>query len=88
MQAGYVPTCQKADRRVGASPGGGEADLGPVRESGGGPVRQPFVRFSLPPHIGDREAKLHLLCPVRALAYYVERTAAIRRTEQPPTPWT
>jgi len=34
--------------------------------------------FSLPPHIGDREAKLHLLCQ----ACYVERTAAIRRTEQ------
>ena len=28
--------------------------------------------FSLPSHIGAREAKLHLLCPVRALAYYVE----------------
>ena len=38
--------------------------------------------FSLPPHGGDREAKLHLLCPVRALACYVERTAALRRTEQ------
>ncbi|KAL3060782.1 hypothetical protein OYC64_015181 [Pagothenia borchgrevinki] len=38
--------------------------------------------FSLPPHGGAREAKLHLLCPVRALAYYVERTATLRRTEQ------
>ena len=38
--------------------------------------------FNLPPHIEAREAKLHLLCPVRALACYVERTAAIRRTEQ------
>ena len=38
--------------------------------------------FNLPPHIGAREAKLHLLCPVRALACYVEHTAAIRRTEQ------
>ena len=38
--------------------------------------------FSLPSHGGAREAKLHLLCPVRALACYVERTAALRRTEQ------
>jgi len=38
--------------------------------------------FSLPTHIGDREAKLHLLCPVCALACYVVRTASIRRTEQ------
>ncbi|XP_034079168.1 uncharacterized protein LOC117550754 [Gymnodraco acuticeps] len=38
--------------------------------------------FNLPPHSGAREAKLHLLCPVRALACYVKRTAALRRTEQ------
>jgi len=37
--------------------------------------------FSLPPHSGARESKLHLLCPVRALACYVELTAAYRRTE-------
>jgi len=38
--------------------------------------------FSLPPHGEAREAKLHLLCPVRVLACYVELTVALRCTEQ------
>lgn len=38
--------------------------------------------FCLPPHAWDREAKLHLLCPVCALDCYVERMAQIRHTEQ------
>ena len=38
--------------------------------------------FHLPPHGDPSQAKLHLLCPVRALAYYVERTASVRSTQQ------
>lgn len=38
--------------------------------------------FHPPPHGDSREAKLHLLCPVRALTYYVDRTAAVRNTDQ------
>lgn len=34
--------------------------------------------FFPPPHAEDIEAKLHLLCPVCALACYVERMAPIR----------
>ena len=38
--------------------------------------------FFLPPHLNVREERLHKLCPVRALAYYVERTASIRLSTQ------
>jgi len=34
------------------------------------------------PRGGGHGHKLHLLCPVRAIAYYVEHTATLRRTEQ------
>ena len=38
--------------------------------------------FFLPPHPSAREDRLHRLCPVRALACYVERTASIRLSTQ------
>ena len=38
--------------------------------------------FHPPPHGNSREVKLHLLCPVRALTHYVNRTATVRNTEQ------
>jgi len=38
--------------------------------------------FHPPPHRDSREAKLHLLCPVRALTCYVDRTATVRTTSQ------
>lgn len=34
------------------------------------------------PHASEAEAELHLLCPVRALAMYVKRSAAFRSTQQ------
>ena len=37
--------------------------------------------FSLPPHASEEE-RLHCLCPVRALACYVERTKGVRRSKQ------
>ena len=38
--------------------------------------------FHPPPHSSEAEAELHLLCPVRALAMYVNRSAAFRSTQQ------
>ena len=38
--------------------------------------------FYPPPHKSDDEKTSHLLCPVRALACYVTRTASQRKTEQ------
>ena len=38
--------------------------------------------FSLPPHQSEEEATAHLLCPVRALACYVKRTEALRKSQQ------
>ena len=38
--------------------------------------------FSLPPHLTEEEERLHCLCPVRALACYVERTKGLRRSTQ------
>lgn len=38
--------------------------------------------FCFPLHGGAKKANLHLLCPVRALACYVERTAPFRCAEQ------
>ena len=38
--------------------------------------------FCPPPHGDTREAKLHLLFPVHVLAFYVERMAPFRHTEQ------
>ena len=40
--------------------------------------------FHPPPHSSEAggEAELHLLCPVRALAMYVKRSAAFRSTQQ------
>ncbi|XP_019905069.2 uncharacterized protein LOC105026845 [Esox lucius] len=38
--------------------------------------------FSPPPHASEREERLHRLCPVRALAQYVLRTAAVRAAPQ------
>ena len=37
---------------------------------------------SLPPHQFEEEATAHLLCPVRALACYVKRTEALRKSQQ------
>ena len=38
--------------------------------------------FSFPPHQSKEEATAHLLCPVRALAVYVKRTEALRKSQQ------
>ena len=38
--------------------------------------------FHPPPHSSEAEAELHLLCPARALAMYVKRSAAFRSTQQ------
>ncbi|XP_067357562.1 uncharacterized protein [Channa argus] len=38
--------------------------------------------FCTPPHTSEEDASSHLLCPVRALSYYVERTSTIRRSER------
>ncbi|XP_033932401.2 uncharacterized protein [Pseudochaenichthys georgianus] len=38
--------------------------------------------FFPPPHKSEEEATSHLLCPVRALACYVARTAAVRRSQR------
>ncbi|MGH0151620.1 UNVERIFIED_CONTAM: hypothetical protein FKN15_037060 [Acipenser sinensis] len=38
--------------------------------------------FHPPPFQSDRDRMLHTLCPVRALAYYVERTRSWRQSEQ------
>ncbi|KAK2902582.1 hypothetical protein Q8A73_012328 [Channa argus] len=38
--------------------------------------------FFTPPHTSEEHASSHLLCPVRALSYYVERTSTIRRSER------
>lgn len=38
--------------------------------------------FLPPPHEERREERLHRLCPVRALACYVQRTAMIRSSPQ------
>jgi hypothetical protein len=38
--------------------------------------------FHPPPHVSDEQAKLHLLCPVRALEAYMHRTSGWRRSDQ------
>ncbi|KAK7910458.1 hypothetical protein WMY93_015142 [Mugilogobius chulae] len=38
--------------------------------------------FFPPPHSSESDARRHLLCPVRALRHYIERTAGFRRTDQ------
>ncbi|KAK2915176.1 hypothetical protein Q8A73_005770 [Channa argus] len=38
--------------------------------------------FCTPPHTSEEDGSSHLLCPVRALSHYVERTSTIRRSER------
>jgi len=38
--------------------------------------------FHSPPHVSDEQAKLNLLCPVRALEIYLRRTSGWRKSDQ------
>jgi hypothetical protein len=38
--------------------------------------------FHPPPHVSAEEERLHLLCPVRALRVYLERSSSWRRSDQ------
>lgn len=46
-------------------------------------VRSVFLQaFHLPPHATAKEARLHWLCPVRALRIYCERSARWSKSDQ------